>query len=361
MATTRRLARKNDSRYFLQFAATASLLVAGTLALVLLVLPKRYVLSSGFREGNLALPDPSVPFEPPDPVVIAALPPLPAPSEVVRGPAEILWEQVLPLLAREEFEGAIPMFAAYLELYPGDLDVRREYAITLLRAGYADRAIPVLESLLPAQNDRELRLLLARTLRDVGNVSGAAALYDALLRATPDELAKAFLFLFFAAVVKAVHRLEIEALAFGEFLALQRFLGFGDELLGPLLIIDVGHGQAPVSHGASGIEKEDVAEGPLGLEVPEPVQLADALIEECLDIFPFGRDGKGDLARVLHEIGLLPGALVEGLSVIGMAGREGLGLVSGRIFLPQGGSETENETDRGQDEGADERVADHHG
>ncbi len=187
MATTRRLARKNDSRYFLQFAATASLLVAGTLALVLLVLPQRYVLSSGFREGNLALPDPSVPFEPPDPVVIAALPPLPAPSEVVRGPAEILWEQVLPLLAREEFERAIPMFAAYLELYPGDLDVRREYAITLLRAGYADRAIPVLESLLPAQNDRELRLLLARTLRDVGNVSGAAALYDALLRATPDD------------------------------------------------------------------------------------------------------------------------------------------------------------------------------
>ena len=187
MATPRRPARKSDSRYFLRFAATATLLVAGTLVLVLYVLPRRYVLSSGFREGNLALPNPSIPFEPGDPLVIAALPPLPGSTEVVQGPAELFWERILPLLEQERFDEAIPIFASYLANYPGDLDVRREYGITLARGGYGERAVPVLESLLPVQGDRELRLLLARTLRDIGNASGAAPLYDAILRATPDD------------------------------------------------------------------------------------------------------------------------------------------------------------------------------
>ena len=40
------------------------LLVSGTLVMVLFVLPQRYVLSSGFREGSLVLPSPSTPFEP---------------------------------------------------------------------------------------------------------------------------------------------------------------------------------------------------------------------------------------------------------------------------------------------------------
>ena len=187
MATPRRPARKSDSRYFLRFAATATLLVAGTLVLVLFVLPRRYVLSSGFREGNLALPNPSIPFEPADPLVIAALPPLPPSTEVVRGPSELFWERVLPLLEQERFDEAIPVFASYLANYPGDLDVRREYGITLARGGYGERAIPVLESLLPVQGDRQLRLLLARTLRDIGNAAGAATLYAAILRSTPDD------------------------------------------------------------------------------------------------------------------------------------------------------------------------------
>jgi len=187
VATPRRPARKSDSRYFLRFAATATLLVAGTLVLVLFVLPRRYVLSSGFREGNLALPNPSIPFEPADPLVIAALPPLPPSTEVVRGPSELFWERVLPLLEQERFDEAIPVFASYLANYPGDLDVRREYGITLARGGYGERAIPVLESLLPVQGDRQLRLLLARTLRDIGNAAGAATLYAAILRSTPDD------------------------------------------------------------------------------------------------------------------------------------------------------------------------------
>ena len=41
------------SRYYLGFGFTALLLVSGTLVLVLVVLPKRYVFGSGFRESGL--------------------------------------------------------------------------------------------------------------------------------------------------------------------------------------------------------------------------------------------------------------------------------------------------------------------
>ena len=85
--------RRADARYLLTFVGTAGLLVSGTLVLVLYVLPERYVLSSGFVEGNLNLPDPTIPFEPVAPRLGAALPPAPAPdTTVVRGPAEIFWE-----------------------------------------------------------------------------------------------------------------------------------------------------------------------------------------------------------------------------------------------------------------------------
>lgn len=187
MATPRRPARKSDTRYFLRFAGTAALLVSGTLVLVFYVLPQRYVLSSGFREGSFTLPDPSIPFEPVDPLVIAALSPLPAPAEIVRGPAELFWEQVLPLLEEERLDEAIPLFATYLASHPDDLGVQREYGITLARGGFGQRAVPVLERLLLFENDRELRLLLARTLRDAGDVTKAAAHYRAILDMTPDD------------------------------------------------------------------------------------------------------------------------------------------------------------------------------
>ena len=186
MATLRRSAQ-DDSKYFLRFAATATLLVSGTLVLVFYVLPQRYVLSSGFREGSFALPDPSIPFEPADPMVIAALPPLPPPTEIIRGPGELFWEQALPLLEQERLDESIPLFAAYLANYPDDLDVRREYGVTLLRAGYGARAVPVLESLLLFEDDRELHLLLARTLRDIGDVSGATVHYEAVVGETPAD------------------------------------------------------------------------------------------------------------------------------------------------------------------------------
>jgi tetratricopeptide (TPR) repeat protein len=178
--------RSSDTRYFLRFAGTAGLLVSGTLVLVLYVLPQRYVLSSGFREGSLNFPTPSTPFEPLDPRFVAALPP-PQANGIVRGPAELFWERVLPLLDAERWQDAIPEFAFYLGDYPGDLGVRREYAITLSRAGHGEQAIRILELLLENGEDSELRLLLARTLRDEDRVLEADEHYSLLLGVTPDD------------------------------------------------------------------------------------------------------------------------------------------------------------------------------
>ncbi|MEM7416939.1 MAG: tetratricopeptide repeat protein [Gemmatimonadota bacterium] len=178
--------RKADVRYFLTFAGTAGLLVSGTLVLVLYVLPQRYVLSSGFMEGSLNFPEPTVPFEPLNPRVIAAIS-APTVDEVVRGPAELFWEQVLPLLAAERWDDAIGLFALYLGSYPDDRGVQREFALTLTKAGYSDRAIPILERLLDGGHDPSLRLLLARTLRDADRVQDAGRHYRVLLDATPAD------------------------------------------------------------------------------------------------------------------------------------------------------------------------------
>ncbi len=186
MSTPRRR-QKSDSRYFLRFAGTATLLVSGTLVLVLYVLPQRYVLSSGFREGSLILPDPSTPFQPVDPVRISALPTPPPPDEGVQGPAEIFWAAVLPLVQAERWDEAIPLFAAYLGGYPEDLEVRREYALTLVAGGYLDRAIPVFDQVLARIDDAELRLVLARALRDAGRVDEASVHYARLLESSPED------------------------------------------------------------------------------------------------------------------------------------------------------------------------------
>lgn len=185
------------SHYVFQFVGTAALLVSGTLALVLYVLPERYVLSSGFREGNLNLPNPRTPFEPAEPLRIAAIPPLPVDpgppdvtavvDSVAPGPSELFWARVLPLLDGMRHEEAIPLFTEYLTDHPGDVGVRREYALTLAAAGYGDRAVPIFEDLIARDDSADLRLLLARTLRDAGSVDEASEHYAYLLDRAPGD------------------------------------------------------------------------------------------------------------------------------------------------------------------------------
>lgn len=172
------------SGYPLKFLGSALVLVAATLVLVLVVLPRRYVLSSGFRESGISFPV-SQPPVPALPVVQRTAPPRPAPlpaldTEVPRGPAERLWDDLLPLLNEARLDEAIPLLAAYLATFPEDRGVWREYANTLLRAGRPNEAADALRTLLALEEDPELRLLLARTLRDLGRMEASSAQYALL-------------------------------------------------------------------------------------------------------------------------------------------------------------------------------------
>lgn len=182
--------RKAEGRnrgYLLGFGVTAGLLVAGTLVLVLYVLPERYVLDSGFRESGMSFPTPTTPFVP-VPVVHMAARPLPEPEPVVApGPAEIFWAELPPMLRQQRYGQAIIRFRVYLRDYPGDRDARREYAITLLTAGRAPEAVAELRLLLEGGDDFTQRLLLARTLRDLARMDEAADQYATLVEARPED------------------------------------------------------------------------------------------------------------------------------------------------------------------------------
>jgi tetratricopeptide (TPR) repeat protein len=180
--------KSTDLRYLLRFGGTALLLISGTLLLVLFVLPERYVLSSGFRESGASFPTPATPFVP-VPVVFVAARDLPEPPLVIApGPAEIFWAELGPLLDEGRFTEALPNFENYLRAYPGDRDARREYAITLLAAGRSAEAVDELRRLLAGDDDFERRLLLARTLRELGRTDEAAEEYAALVEASPDDV-----------------------------------------------------------------------------------------------------------------------------------------------------------------------------
>ena len=158
--------RKDTSKYFLKFTLTAIILGGMTLFLVLVVLPGRYLLSAGLQESGVNFPSETAPFNPPAGQHIEAPPPPPPfpPSQgPIRGAAEVLWEQVGPLLEAGRYAQALSLFEAYLLSYPGDRGVHREYAITLSRAGRAAEAIQAYQRLLAQKDDPGIRLLLARS------------------------------------------------------------------------------------------------------------------------------------------------------------------------------------------------------
>jgi thioredoxin-like negative regulator of GroEL len=184
------VARKPDRkpgsvRYLFGFIFTALVLVGMTLFLVLVVLPRRYVLNAGLRESGVSFPSEAAPFLPPEELPRAAPPPLPRPVEVVRGPAEIFWAKVEPLLRGNLHSVALPHFTRYLESYPGDQGVRKEFAITLARAGRPAEAVQVFDQLLAQEDDPGIRLLMARELRDLQRLEEASAEYALLSTQDP--------------------------------------------------------------------------------------------------------------------------------------------------------------------------------
>jgi Flp pilus assembly protein TadD len=184
--------RKDTSKYFLKFTLTAIILGGMTLFLVLVVLPGRYLLSAGLQESGVNFPSETAPFNPPAGQHIEAPPPPPPcpPSQgPIRGAAEVLWEQVGPLLEAGRYAQALSLFEAYLLSYPGDRGVHREYATTLSRAGRAAEAIQAYQRLLAQKDDPGIRLLLARSLRDRGRVAEASTHYSILAAGDPSDAA----------------------------------------------------------------------------------------------------------------------------------------------------------------------------
>lgn len=180
-----------DSRYSVRFGTTAFLLIAGTLVLVLYVLPERYVLRPGFRESGMTFPSPSTPFAPLPLVPVAALalpaPPVP-PAVILPGPAELFWAEVVPLLESRRYSEALPVFEAYLRDHPEDADARRELAVALLADGRTVEAATELRRLLAEDDDEAQRLLLARALRELGRTDEAVAEYARLAVARPNDV-----------------------------------------------------------------------------------------------------------------------------------------------------------------------------
>jgi hypothetical protein len=90
--------------YVLGFGFTAFLLGGMTLIMVLVILPRRYVLNAGLRESGISFPSEAAPFIPPQEVRREApLPPPPPPDTEMapRGAGEVFWERVEPLLRGE--------------------------------------------------------------------------------------------------------------------------------------------------------------------------------------------------------------------------------------------------------------------
>ncbi|HSM04676.1 MAG TPA: tetratricopeptide repeat protein [Longimicrobiales bacterium] len=193
-------ARGTPPSYLLRFGLTAATLATVTLALVLVVLPRRYVLGSGFQESGISFPATGAPFAPGETVRRPA-PTFPerateAPSDVVApaaadvlpgpGPAELLWSMIAPLMKAERYDEAAALLEDYLADHPEDRDVLREYAVVLFWADRRDETVDVYRRLLGSEGDTEIHLLLARTLRDLDRPAEADPYYRELWARSED-------------------------------------------------------------------------------------------------------------------------------------------------------------------------------
>ena len=177
--------------YWVSYGLTAGALLAVTGALVLIVLPARFVLVADLRESGVSFPTTSdalaFPMATRD-SLIQPPPVPPAPVEPQPGPAELLWADVDPLLADGRYETAIERMDLYLLDHPGDFSVRRERARTLVLAGRPEAARAAFEGLVRQIGAPADRLSLARLLRDLGEADEAEALYRDLIADRPTNL-----------------------------------------------------------------------------------------------------------------------------------------------------------------------------
>ena len=177
--------------YWVSYGLTAGALLAVTAALVLIVLPARFVLVADLRESGVSFPTTSdavaFPMATRDSLIQPPADP-PAPVQPQPGPAELLWAEIDPLLADQRYEAAIESMSRYLLEVPGDVSVRRERARTLVLADQPQAARDAFEELVRRTNSPADRLALARLNRDLGDIDSAGALYGELIDERPDDL-----------------------------------------------------------------------------------------------------------------------------------------------------------------------------
>lgn len=181
---------KHRIPYWIRYGLTAGVLMAITGALVVIVLPARYVLVADLRESGMSFPTTSDALAFPMPTQGELIQPPPqseAPSVIRPGPAELLWHELDPALAAGNYREAIRLMDEYLRDRPGDASIRRERARTLALAGDLEEARDAFASIVEQTGTRDDRLALARLMRDLGDEEGAEALYRELLNERPSD------------------------------------------------------------------------------------------------------------------------------------------------------------------------------
>jgi len=181
--------KKTGTPYWVRFALVMMGFGGFTSAFVLVVLPKRFILQSGLVESGITFETEGLPFMSPE-RGLDIRPTFPR-TELVDastglGPSESFWASVLPLLTNEEYSAALPLFARYLDEFPNDVDVKREYAVTLIRAGIPDQAEALYRELI-ALGHPEYGMDLADLLRGRGDLSGAVEAYRDILVSNPSD------------------------------------------------------------------------------------------------------------------------------------------------------------------------------
>jgi tetratricopeptide (TPR) repeat protein len=176
--------------YWFSFTALTLLLCSLTVAFVLVVLRQRFVLHAGLRESGVSFPAAPTPFGARQRELISptlAIGSVDGSPDVSPGPSESFWSGVMPLLRAERYQEALPLFTDYLERFPNDHSVHREYATTLSRAGRLEAAERALSWVGGATGDRAVYRQLARMQRDRRAFDRAVETYGKLLADRPED------------------------------------------------------------------------------------------------------------------------------------------------------------------------------